>query len=374
MAIFPPATIGVLGGGQLGQFLLLSLRRQGYRTVVWDPDPLCPARRVADAHMCLPYDSDTACRDFSSLCDAATTEFENVPVLLLRRLSEHMLISPSADSVQICSHRILEKDFLKKNGFPVVDHYVVSSLEDCHSVPDDFFPAILKTAQLGYDGHGQVRVLSSQQLEEKWASFSVPCVLEKQLSSSLREFSVVLGRSSTKKLVLFPMTENIHQNGILLSSHTVPDLHEEIRDTISSLASDIARAFDYCGVLSVEFFYDAGQLYVNEMAPRPHNTGHYTLDALSYSQFDCQQKILCGLDLPSPHVLSHAAMVNLLGCGWPPSGEPDWLRLLDSGGQLYWYGKQEVRSRRKMGHVTWVGDCEDVRLSARTFLSWFYQT
>ncbi|WP_092400968.1 MULTISPECIES: 5-(carboxyamino)imidazole ribonucleotide synthase [Candidatus Ichthyocystis] len=369
--IFPPAAVGVLGGGQLGRFFLQSARRQGYRTVVWDPDPMCPARMDSDVHICLPYDSSDAFKEFSNLCKAATIEFENVPSLLLSSLSSKLRVSPSANAVEICSNRILEKSFLKSNGFPVVDYCEISSEEDCRLVPSSMFPAILKTARMGYDGRGQFTVLDSSALLEAWLSLGVECVLEKRLSSEMIEFSVVTGRLDSGQVVLFPVTRNLHRGGILCYSSTICNIDNDVTDQLCHIASLIAQRLYYVGVLSIEFFYDRSKLYVNEMAPRPHNTGHYTMDAMSYSQFDCQQKILCGLEVFQPRKLNDAAMVNLLGDGFS-NGVPDWSSLLNSGGRLYIYGKYDARPGRKMGHVTWSGVPEYILDASIEFYRDFY--
>ncbi|WP_092483157.1 5-(carboxyamino)imidazole ribonucleotide synthase [Candidatus Ichthyocystis hellenicum] len=370
--IFPPDTIGVLGGGQLGLFFLCSARRQGYRTVVWDPDISCPARACADVHICLPYDSPDAYRDFSDLCSAATVEFENVPATLLSSLATTIMVSPSATAVEICGNRILEKSFLKANGFPVVIYCDICSESDCAAVSKDLFPAILKTAQMGYDGRGQLPVADHSELLGCWRSLGVPCVLEKRLSSDMVEFSVVVGRSHNGQIVSFPVTKNFHKDGILVHCSTFCCGYADVIDQISSTATLIAEKLSYVGVLAVEFFYDQGKLYVNEMAPRPHNTGHYTMDAMSYSQFDCQQRILCGLEISQPRQLSDSMMVNLLGDGWLLEDDFRWTSLLNQSGRLYLYGKTELRSGRKMGHMTWVGKQDDFVEDALEFYRWFY--
>ncbi|CUT16913.1 MULTISPECIES: 5-(carboxyamino)imidazole ribonucleotide synthase [Candidatus Ichthyocystis] len=370
--IFPPDTVGVLGGGQLGLFFLCSARRQGYRTVVWDPDISCPARACADVHICLPYDNSDAYHDFSGLCKAATVEFENVPVDLLSSLATKILISPSADAVEICANRVLEKSFLKTNGFPVVDYFNICSESDCELAPKNLFPAILKTAQMGYDGRGQLPISDHSKLLESWRLLGVPCVLEKRLSSGMAEFSIVVGRSHNGQVVFFPITKNFHKNGILVHCSTACYDYKDVFDQIYSIAALIVEKLSYCGVLAVEFFYDQGELYVNEMAPRPHNTGHYTMDATSYSQFDCQQRILCGLDIFQPRQLSDSMMVNLLGDGWLFDDPIQWPYVMNQRGRLYLYGKTEVRPGRKMGHVTWVGKQDDFVEEALKFYQWFY--
>ena len=355
--ILPPATIGMLGGGQLGRYALIAARTMGYRTLVVDPDPSAPAGAVADAHLMSAYDDPAALQRMTLDCDVVTTEFENPPAGALDHLAERVRVAPSPASVRIAQDRILEKQFLGDNGF-VVGPYAV--LDEPESAIDPRRVAaaleggaIVKTARLGYDGKGQRRVADLPEMHAAWAELGgVACVVEQLLPFDL-ELSVIVARTADGRIETWPVAENRHVDGILDVTLVPAGVDEATADRAVGIASAIADALGYVGVLAVEMFVVAGDLLVNELAPRPHNSGHWTLDASVTSQFEQQIRAVCGLGLgPTTMTAPSIAMVNLLGDLWD-NGTPDWSVVLDEPrAKLHLYGKSGPRPGRKMGHLT----------------------
>ena len=348
--ILPPAWLGVLGGGQLGLFFVLAARQMGYRVAVLDPEPGSPAGAFANRHFAAAYDDPAALRELAGLCAAVTTEFENVPAESLAFLAGRIRVAPSAQCVATAQDRIREKATFKAIGLPVGPYATVEREADL--ARPQLYPAVLKTARFGYDGKGQARVDSQADAVRAWeAMHRVPCVLEKRLELE-REVSAIVARGADGETRVFPIAENRHRHGILdvciVPAGVAPPLAEEAR----SIAARLATGLSYEGVLGVEFFVLNGRLLVNEIAPRPHNSGHYTMDACASSQYAQQVRALCGLPLGDERLLSAATMVNLLGDLWA-SGEPAWRDLLEEPrAQLYLYGKRSARAGRKMGHYT----------------------
>lgn len=361
-AILPPATLAVLGGGQLGRFFVRAAQELGYRVWVLDPDPHAPAGQIAHRHVVAAYDDPAALAELAAHAAAVTTEFENVPAATLEQLAERVPVRPGAAAVAVCQDRRAEKRFLAANGLPHGPFAVIESAADCERASAVRFPALLKTARLGYDGKGQQLVASAEALPTAWAALGkVPCVLEERLELAA-ELSVVLARGLEGTIVAFPPGANVHRNGILDATTAPAPLPKAVCQKAVAIARAVAERLDYVGVLGVEFFWTRdGRLYVNEMAPRPHNSGHHTLDACSVSQFDQQVRALCGLPLAPVRTHSRAVMVNLLGDLWfDEQGayrEPDWAGLLVLPHlALHLYGKREARRGRKMGHFTVTGD------------------
>lgn len=351
--ILPGATVGVVGGGQLGRMFTLQARTMGYRVVVLDPDAQSPAGAVADQHIRAAYDDERALSALSAACAAVTTEFENVPASTLETLARSALVRPPVSAVAITQDRIAEKSFLQSHGFatapfrPVRDRREL--LEALGSVP---FPGLLKTSRLGYDGKGQATVQSEAEAVRAFDRFGgVPCILEARLELQC-ELSVIVARGADGDVATFPVAENRHREGILETSVVPARISETLSSEASEMATKVAEAMAYVGVLGVELFLvEDGRLMVNEMAPRPHNSGHYTMDACSADQFEQQLRTLCGLPLARPWLLSPVAMVNLLGDLWS-EGEPRWEEALKRPGvRLHLYGKAEARPGRKMGHL-----------------------
>ncbi len=348
--VVPPATLGVLGGGQLGRYLVIAASTMGYRTMVLEPDATAPAGRVADVHLVAAYDDDAALARLAAECDVVTTEFENPPAAALELLGRQALVRPGAQTIAIAQDRRAEKRFLAEHGFPTAPFAVIESAADLATVAIEM-PAIVKTARLGYDGKGQLRVADLDDLAAAWRLLGeVPCVVEQRLALE-RELSVVLARSTHAETAAFAVTENVHVGGILDIS-TAP-AGGDLADAATQLAVAVAEALDYVGVLGVELFVVDGRLLVNELAPRPHNSGHWTLDAARTSQFEQQVRAVCGLPLGDPTMTVPAvAMVNLLGDLWA-AGTPDWSAMLAAAqAHLHLYGKHQARPGRKMGHLT----------------------
>lgn len=351
--ILPGATLGVLGGGQLGRMFAIRAREMGYRVVVLDPDPGSPAGQLADLHLRAAYDDPEALDRMARDCDAITTEFENVPAGVLERLACHRPVRPGADAVAVAQDRIREKAALLERGFATAPFRAVTDAPSLAAALEAIpVPALLKTSRLGYDGKGQAAVDRREDAADAWARLGrVPCVLERRLDLE-RELSVVLARGADGSIAAFPTGENRHRDGILettvVPARVPPGLAAEARD----LAAAVAHSLNYVGVLGVELFVaEGGRLFVNEIAPRPHNSGHWTLDACSTDQFEQQVRALCGLPLAEPRLLSPVAMVNLLGDLWR-GGPPHWLEALRRPGvRLHLYGKAEARPGRKMGHL-----------------------
>jgi 5-(carboxyamino)imidazole ribonucleotide synthase len=353
--IAAPATLGLLGGGQLGRFFVQAAHELGYRVWVLDPDPDSPAGRIADRHLAAAYDDGAALDALAGACLAVTTEFENVPAPSLEYLGRSVRVRPSAAAVAVCQDRIAEKTFLRDQRLPHGPFAVIRGEQDLAAAPGELFPGVLKVARFGYDGKGQARVATRADALTAWRQLGgEACVLEALLPLDC-EVSVVLARDAAGRSACFPVTENSHRHGILDVSIAPARISAPLAEAARQAALRIAGALDYVGTLGVEFFVSLGVLYVNEMAPRPHNSGHYTLDACATSQYEQQVRALCGLPLGSPALTSPAVMVNLLGDLWA-AGEPRWSELLSRPSlRLHLYGKHEARAGRKMGHFTVLG-------------------
>jgi 5-(carboxyamino)imidazole ribonucleotide synthase len=358
--ILPPAMLGMLGGGQLGRFFVIAAHEMGYKVTVLDPDANSPAGKIADVHICAAFDDKSALLKLANTCEAITTEFENVPADSLSFLAETKPVRPSAYSVAIAQHRVSEKNFLKHAGLPVAPYAVINEIEDLPNDDSDIYPAILKVARFGYDGKGQARVKNQHEAQLAFTQFErEECVLEKMLKLDY-EVSVVLARDVHGNVATFPTSENSHLNGILDVSIVPARGSDAISHQAQKLAILVAEKLAYTGVLGVEFFVCNGELLVNEMAPRPHNSGHYTIDACVTNQFEQQVRAMTGLSLGSAKQHSPAVMVNLLGDIWPADDKavtnnstPEWQHALNNPQlKMHLYGKHEARSGRKMGHFT----------------------
>lgn len=376
-----PATLGVMGGGQLGRMFVHAAQRLGFETVVLDPDPQSPAGLVSHQQIQAAYNDEAGLKQLASLCDAVTTEFENVPAASLNTLAATLPVAPSAACVAIAQNRIEEKAHFTAcagvSGVSVAPYAVIETLEQLQAVPANLLPGILKTARMGYDGKGQVRVKNAAELAAAWADLkSVACVLEK-LMPLKAECSVIVARGFNGSVVSFAPQRNVHVDGILAVTHAYPSNMPAAQSQRAQAATEyIAHHIKYVGVLCVEFFIvddgsEHGGLIVNEMAPRPHNSGHYTMDACDVSQFDLQVHAMAGLPLPKPRQHSPAIMLNLLGDVWFDSNgqkrTPDWQAVLSlPGTHLHLYGKQGARPGRKMGHLNITGaDVDTVKSVAR---------
>lgn len=357
--ILPGATLGVLGGGQLGRMFTAEARRMGYRVVVLDPDADAPAAQLADHHITKAWSDPEALAELADRCDAITTEFENVPSDVLRALAAHVPVRPRADAVATMQDRIEEKTFLNAIDVPTAPWAPLRKGEPCEEAwrAVGAVAAILKTARMGYDGKGQEIIASSDELPAALVRLgSAPCILERRVSIE-REISVMVARGIDGTTTTWPVSENVHHHGILHTSVVPAMIPDVLADEARALGTRIAERLDYVGVMGVEFFVaDGGRLLVNELAPRPHNSGHWTLDVSVTSQFEQQVRALTGLPLGTTATRSPVAMVNLLGDLWR-NGEPHWERALaHEGVRLHLYGKRFPRAGRKMGHLTATAD------------------
>jgi len=376
-----PATLGVMGGGQLGRMFVHAAQRLGYFTTVLDPDPHSPAGYVSHHFIQTAYDDAAGLAQLAAQCDAITTEFENVPAQALTALAATRPVAPGAAAVAIAQDRIAEKDHFVAcasiSGVSCAPFAVIDSAAAARAVPDALLPGILKTARLGYDGKGQVRIKTREELLAAWTALrQVPCVLE-QLLPLKAECSVLVARGWDGSIVSFPPQRNVHVDGILAVTHAYgSNMPAALAAQALAATRSIAEHVGYVGILCVEFFViddgsEHGALVVNEMAPRPHNSGHYTLDACDVSQFDLQVHAMAGLPLPQPRQHSPAIMLNLLGDLWfDAQGKehtPDWQAVLAlPGAHLHLYGKLHARAGRKMGHLNITGaDVASVQATAR---------
>ncbi len=368
-----PATLGVMGGGQLGRLFVRAAQSMGYATVVLDPDATSPAGMVSTYHVQTDYLDEQGLAQLIQRSSAITTEFENVPAGALITLGSHRWVAPSGESVAICQDRGMEKRLFALAGVPCAPHRVIALEADLAQVPSALFPGILKTARMGYDGKGQVSVADAGSLAAAWQTLKqVPCVFEQRLPLQ-HEISVVLARDSQGNTVHLPVQQNLHRDGILAVTQ-VPANQVPAQTQAQALDATqrIAASLGYAGVLCVEFFVLAdGSLVANEMAPRPHNSGHHSLDSCDVSQFDLQVRVLAGLPLVMPRQHSAAVMLNLLGDLWLAADgrerAPDWSGVLAlPGAHLHLYGKANARRGRKMGHLTFTGtDATDVLMQAK---------
>ena len=359
--------LGVLGGGQLGNFFVLAAKKMGYQTAVLDPDPHAPAGVNADIHIVAPFDDIDALNQLASMCSAVTIEFENPPVTALEHLAQQVTVRPSPSAVAIAQNRREEKQFCQSIGLSVAPYEVLETREDLARITskgvaethlDPFsVPLIMKTCRNGYDGKGQQIVKQLSNILDHWNELgNVPCVVEQKIALDA-EFSIIVSRSEQGQIALFAPTRNIHLDGVLDISTAPSQLDSQMLDQGKLAATKIAEKLDYVGVLAVEFFVSDNRLFVNELAPRPHNSGHWTLDAANTSQFEQQVRALVGEPLGDPSMTCPGvAMVNLLGDRWA-NGEPLFERVeTESRAHLYLYGKKDARAGRKMGHLTMKGD------------------
>jgi 5-(carboxyamino)imidazole ribonucleotide synthase len=356
--ILPGKTLGLIGGGQLGRMFTIAARNMDYRVTVLDPDPLSPAAEFASGHLNTAYTHPISMEEMATTCAAITTEFENAPAEVLTALAKRTTVRPSGSAVAIAQDREQEKGFFKSNGFPVGPFAMIKSAGDIDAAFKLVkLPAVLKTARFGYDGKGQARIANRAELEATLAEWKFPpCILEEFISLKL-EISIVLARAADGEISVFPVAENQHVNGVLDITIAPARISESLATQATEIAKKLAVALDYVGVLAVEFFITTDdKLLINEIAPRPHNSGHYTIDACRSSQFEQQVRVLCGLPLGDATQHSAAIMLNLLGDIWRGPDKkiaPDWQAVLKhSGAHLHLYGKREARAGRKMGHVT----------------------
>ena len=368
-AIAPGNWLGMMGGGQLGRMFCHAAQSLGYHVCVLDPAADGPAGSVADRQIVAAYDDGQALRELARLCAAITTEFENVPAASLELLAALRPVRPAAAAVAAAQDRLREKAFVLSCGVPVAPHAPVTSTDELAAVDPSLFPGILKTVRLGYDGKGQRAVADAAALVAAWRDLGAqPCVLEKRLALR-RELSVLIARGADGACAIFPVNENEHGHGILSVTLMPARISPRQAERARAIAGAIAARLDYVGVLCVEMFeLPDGELLVNEMAPRPHNSGHATIDACATSQFSQQARVLAGLPLGDCSLLTPAVMLNLLGDLWFDGAGRERVPAFEQvlavpGACLHLYGKEQARPGRKMGHVTVLGATLDVAMA-----------
>ena len=366
-AILPGATLGVMGGGQLGRMFAHAAQQMGYFTAVLDADPTSPAGLVSHHHVQTGYEDAAGLAELARLSAAVTTEFENVPAQSLRALAATRPVAPGGDAVAVAQDRAAEKAHFTRCGVACAPYAVIETAAQLAAVGDELLPGIVKTTRMGYDGKGQIRVKTREELAAAWQQLrQVPCVLEKMLPLAA-EISVIVARGRDGQMVNLPPQLNVHRDGILAVTEVHAQAMPAQRQALAVESTrSIAQGLGYVGVLCVEYFVLAdGSLVVNEMAPRPHNSGHYSMDACDVSQFELQVRAMTGLPLVQPRQHSAAIMLNLLGDLWADA-PPDWGAVLAlPGTHLHLYGKLAARPGRKMGHLTVTGASVDqVRATA----------
>ncbi len=356
--VLPGGTIGILGGGQLGRMFAIAARRMGYRVHALDPVQDGPAGQVADVEWVAPYEDVDVAKRFAAAVDVVTFEFENVPSETLAAVAELRPVFPSPEVLDTCRHRLHEKEFLRRNGFPVAAFAPVRSSDELRAALASLgVPAILKTAEFGYDGKGQARIDDVANADSAFARMGRSLGVLEAFVPFLCELSVVVARSRTGDVVPFEVAENRHEKHVLDVSLVPARVSVETRARARDLACAVAKALDVVGVLGVEMFYlPNGDIVINELAPRPHNSGHFSFDACVTSQFEQQLRAVCGLPLGDPTLLRPVAMANLMGDLWA-NGEPNWMAAAGFADvKIHLYGKIEARPGRKMGHLVAMAD------------------
>ena len=355
---FPPgATIGVLGSGQLGRMFALAARELGYRILVYSPDNDSPTGQIADHEFSFRYDNLDKIREFARRVQVITFEFENVPSATTEAAAEMVPVRPGGHVLHVTQHRLREKSFLRDNGFPVTPFRRIGTLQDLQDAARELgLPAVLKTASFGYDGKGQQKLRAMDEIPAAWQNLGNAEGIYEAFVDFEKELSVIAARGSDGQISTFPVFENSHSNHILDVTFAPAAISPAVASEACQLASGILEKLEVVGLLTVELFLTkAGKLLVNELAPRPHNSGHLTIDTCVTSQFEQQVRAVCGLPLGSTELRSPAAMANLLGDLWQPN-DPNWSGALeDPGVKLHLYGKAEARPGRKMGHLTAMG-------------------
>ncbi|QQS40212.1 MAG: 5-(carboxyamino)imidazole ribonucleotide synthase [Acidobacteriota bacterium] len=354
----PGSTIGVFGSGQLGRMFAIEARKLGYRVHTYSPASDTPTGHVADFEIEADYRDLDRVRDFAREVDVVTFEFENVPSTTIETAAEFAPVHPKGDVLHTTQNRLREKTFLSTNGFPVARYSHVTSLDSLKAAVHDIgHPSVLKTAGFGYDGKGQRKVKSIDDCDDAFHGIGGEEAILESFIDFEKEVSVVAARDAEGSFSHFGVIENDHRNHILDVSFAPAEVTSKLRDEAIRITKGIAEEFDYVGTMCVEFFVTGNEdLLVNEIAPRPHNSGHLTFDASVTCQFEQQVRAVCGLPLGSTELLRPAAMANLLGDLWE-NGEPDWSRVLkDPDVKLHLYGKAEARPGRKMGHITAMAD------------------
>lgn len=359
--ITPPKCLGIMGGGQLARMMAIAAKQMGYQIAILEPDENCPAKPFANYHIVSQYDDKTALDKLAAHSSVITTEFENVPANSMQYLEQKTAVFPKHTAIAIIQNRTLEKTFFNSCGIKTTKFISINSIDDIKNINLDIFPAILKTNTMGYDGKGQVKVNNINELKQAFKKLNnVPSILEKMVAIH-QEVSIMVARNC-REISCYPVVENTHVNGILDTTIAPAQIDTDTTQYIQHSARTIISKLDYIGILGIEFFITSNnQVLANEMAPRPHNSGHYTIDACVTSQFEQQVRSICNLKLGSTQLLTNAIMLNLLGDIWPQNphnSHPEWSKILNKYDnlKLHLYDKIDARNGRKMGHLTILGD------------------
>ena len=364
LPILPGETVGVVGGGQLGRMFAYAAHRMGYCVHVLDPDPQSPAGRVADRHFCAPFDDMGQLRDFGSSCAVVTVEFENIPAAALQAIARVTRTAPGWRVLHTCQNREREKNFLADNGFPHTPFRTVDNADELEEAVHALGrPCVLKSSDFGYDGKGQTLITSETKIVRAWEESRHPRGVVEAWVNYTHEFSVICARAESGEVRCYPAAENVHEGGILDTTLVPARIPNHIHDQARTLAEAITTRLDVVGLLAVEMFLDQEErILVNELAPRPHNSGHHTIEAVATDQFEQLLRAVAGLPLGSTELRHPAVMINLLGDRWA-GGTPDWPAILELPGvHLHLYGKTDPRPGRKMGHVTAIDDSLDLAI------------
>lgn len=356
--ILPGQTIGIIGGGQLGRMMALAAKYMGYKIAVLDPTPHCPTAQVADHHIVAAYDDMDGIKELTRLSDVVTYEFENVDVKAATYIEDKGKLPQGAYALEVTQNREREKKLLKQLDLPIPPFHIVHDQETCEeALKNVHYPAVIKTCRGGYDGKGQLKLKSLTDKEDAmtFTKDHSPCIIEQWVSFDL-EISVVLTRSLTGDIRFFPIAENDHKDHILYKTTVPAMVSDVVKEKAITAAQTIAHHMEIVGTFAIEMFVKGDEIYINEMAPRPHNSGHYTIEACTIDQFAQHIRAICGLSLAPVQLLQHTQMINILG-----EDVQQLLHLLPtlSNGYVHLYGKSEAKEKRKMGHVTFIADTTD---------------
>ncbi|MBM4169743.1 MAG: 5-(carboxyamino)imidazole ribonucleotide synthase [Ignavibacteria bacterium] len=356
--LLPPATIGIIGGGQLGMMAIREAQRMGYRSIVWDPDPECPASVLANETITAPYADRAAAEHLADCADVITYEFEHIDAETVEWLEQHKTLFPGSSILRVSQHRQIEKEELSRRGFPIVEYRLAATGAELETTFKSLrFPVVVKTVTAGYDGKGQTVIRDAQEVDAFLRgndSSRSECVVERFIDLQC-ELSVVVVRGRTGDLCTFPVVENEHRENILYKTTIPANVSPGVQKEATRLAREIAESFDITGVLCVEMFVTREDaVIVNELAPRPHNSGHFSLDACDVSQFEALIRSIAGLHIPQPRLLTPCVMINLLGRNLSALNVEELSR--HSGVKVHLYGKKRVEEKRKMGHITVLGE------------------
>ncbi|MFC4023312.1 5-(carboxyamino)imidazole ribonucleotide synthase [Oceanobacillus longus] len=357
-SILPPQTIGIIGGGQLGRMMAIAARYMGYKIAVLDPTPNCPTAQVADIQITAAYDDRNAIKELTEISDVVTYEFENVDLKAAAYIEEKGKLPQGAYALEITQNREKEKQLMKKAGLPIPPFAVVANAEECSEALKEFtLPAVIKTCRGGYDGKGQLKINCAEDIEQalQFAEANEHCIIEQWITFD-KEISVVFTRSLTGKITYFPIAENEHRDHILYQTTVPATISELIEEKAYKAAESLAEKMDIVGTFAIEMFVKGEDIYLNEMAPRPHNSGHYTIEACNISQFTQHIRAICGLPLTDIKLLMPTVMVNVLG-----EDLEGTLKAMaqTEDGFIHLYGKAEPKAKRKMGHITFVAEHEE---------------